>query len=115
MTTTTTARKSDEQLVRLRETGVSVVEAHLFQGRSLRRIISMATSHLHIQGKVDPEIPFFLEHTEWVKPYVAGFYAHKYEDRMITREEAKERLEELLAYELASTNDRLDGQEGSEE
>lgn len=56
--------------------------------------------HLQIQGKVDPEIPFFLEHSEWIKPYVAGFFAHKYERRNITRQEAIDRLDELLAYEL---------------
>lgn len=56
--------------------------------------------HLQVQGKVDPQIPFFLEHSEWAKPYVAGFYAHKYEGRNITREEANERLGELLTYEF---------------
>ena len=34
--------------------------------------------HLHIQGKVDPETPFFLEHSEWLKPFVGGFLAKKY-------------------------------------
>lgn len=57
--------------------------------------------HLQVQGKVDPEIPFFLEHSEWAKPYMAGFYAQKYEGRTITREEATLRMEELLAWELA--------------
>lgn len=56
--------------------------------------------HLQVQGKVDPEQPFFLEHSEWLKPYVAGFYAHKYEKRNITPAEAMERMSELLAYEL---------------
>ena len=56
--------------------------------------------HLEIQGKVDPRIPGFLEHSEWFKPYAAGFYAKKYEGRDITREEAMTRLDELLAYEL---------------
>ena len=55
--------------------------------------------HLHIQGKVDPEQPWIFEHAEWLKPYVAGFYASKYEGRNITRQEAMERLDELLAYE----------------
>lgn len=55
--------------------------------------------HLQVQGKVDPEIPYFLEHSDWLKPYVAGFYAHKYEGRNITREEAQVRMGELLAYE----------------
>ena len=56
--------------------------------------------HLQVQAKVDPEIPYFLEHSEWAKPYVAGFYALKYEGRNITREEVEERLEELLGLEL---------------
>lgn len=56
--------------------------------------------HLVIQGRVDPDIPYFLEHSEWAKPYVAGFYAKKYEGRNITREEAIRRMDELLAYEL---------------
>lgn len=55
--------------------------------------------HLTVQGSVKPETPWFLEHSEWFKPYVAGFYAHKYEGREITREEAAQRLDELLAYE----------------
>lgn len=55
--------------------------------------------HLTIQGSVKPEIPYFLEHSAWAKPYIAGFYAHKYEGRMITREEAEARMEELLAHE----------------
>lgn len=55
--------------------------------------------HLHIQGKVDPEVPFFFEHSEWLKPYVAGFYAKKYEGKDLSREEVEARLEELLSYE----------------
>lgn len=55
--------------------------------------------HLSIQTKVDPNTPWMLEHSDWFKPCVAGFYAHKYEGRNITREEAESRLEELLAYE----------------
>lgn len=56
--------------------------------------------HLKIQCRVDPRVPWFLEHSEWFKPYVAGFYAMKYEGRSITRDEAMSRLNELLAYEL---------------
>lgn len=55
--------------------------------------------HLHIQGKVDPEQPWMFEHSAWLKPYVAGFYAKKYEGKNITREEAESRLTTLLAYE----------------
>ncbi len=55
--------------------------------------------HLQVQAKVDPETPFFFPHSEWMKPYVAGFYASKYEGVMLTREQVMVRLEELLAYE----------------
>ena len=61
-----------------------------------------AICHLKIQGKVDPHIPFFLPHSDWIKPFVAGFYAHKYEGKMLSREEVEARLDELLAYELAT-------------
>lgn len=55
--------------------------------------------HLKIQAKVDPEIPWMLEHSEWIKPYVAGFYAWKYEGLLISRDEAIARLDELLKWE----------------
>lgn len=56
--------------------------------------------HLQVQSKVDPNIPFFLEHSEWAKPYIAAFYARKYEGKLISREEAVSRMDELLGYEL---------------
>jgi 5-methylcytosine-specific restriction endonuclease McrA len=55
--------------------------------------------HLSFQGRVDPEQPYMFEHADWLKPYVAGFYAWKYEHRMITREDAMIQLDALLAYE----------------
>lgn len=59
--------------------------------------------HLQVQGKVDPEIPYFLEHSEWIKPYIAGLYAKKYEGREITRKEAESSLQKLLGYETKTT------------
>lgn len=56
--------------------------------------------HLSFQARVNPEQPYMFEHSAWLKPYVAGFYAWKYEGRYITRAEAVERLDQLLAYEL---------------
>ncbi len=56
--------------------------------------------HLQIQAKVDPEQPWFLEHSEWFKFYAAGFYAAKYEGRNISEAEARQRLDELLSYEF---------------
>ena len=55
--------------------------------------------HLQVQAKVDPETPYFLEHADWLKPYVAGFYAWKYEGNQITMEEAVKRMDELLKHE----------------
>lgn len=55
--------------------------------------------HLTIQGKVQMDRVWPHEHSEWFKPYVAGFYAWRYEQRNITRAEAEERMDELLAYE----------------
>lgn len=34
--------------------------------------------HLRIQGRVVMARPWFLPHSEWFKPYVAGFYAHQH-------------------------------------
>ena len=34
--------------------------------------------HLQIQNKVVMERRWMFEHSEWFRPYVAGFYAHKY-------------------------------------
>jgi 5-methylcytosine-specific restriction endonuclease McrA len=55
--------------------------------------------HLQIQAKVDPEQPYMFEHSDWLKPYVAGFYAKKYEGKQVTMKQAKNRLEKLLSYE----------------
>jgi 5-methylcytosine-specific restriction endonuclease McrA len=55
--------------------------------------------HLRFQGRVNPFTPYFLEHSAWFKLYAAGFYAFKYECQQITRAEAEDRLDQLLAYE----------------
>jgi transcription elongation factor Elf1 len=55
--------------------------------------------HLRFQATVDPHVVFVLEHSDWYKPYVAGFYAFKYLKLELTREETVARLDELLALE----------------
>jgi hypothetical protein len=55
--------------------------------------------HLHIQKKVVMERVFPFEHTDWFKPYAAGWYAHAYLGQEVTRDEAMERLDELLGLE----------------
>ena len=56
--------------------------------------------HLSIQSRVVLDRPWVMtEHSEWFRPYVAGFYARKYLDVDLARDEVMERLDELLALE----------------
>ena len=64
--------------------------------------------HLSVQARVNPEQAFFADHSEWIKPYVAGFYASKYLGEELKRDEVEERLEELLNLELAIFEERLE-------
>jgi hypothetical protein len=55
--------------------------------------------HLQIQGKVVMERIWPWPHTDWFRPYVAGYYAHVYLREDLTRDEVTSRLDELLALE----------------
>ena len=55
--------------------------------------------HLSIQGRVDLDRPWVFEHSDWFKPYVAGYYAWRYLGEHLTRDQVEGRLEELLALE----------------
>jgi len=55
--------------------------------------------HLSVQGRVNPDQRYFLEHSAWLKPYVAGYYAFKYEGEQLSREQVMARLDQLLAHE----------------
>lgn len=52
--------------------------------------------HLNIQARVDMERVFFFEHSEWFKPYAAGFYAFR-NGLPHDRESVVARLDEYLA------------------
>jgi hypothetical protein len=58
--------------------------------------------HLIIQGRVKPAQIYVFEHSEWFKPYAAGYYALTYLGEDLTREQTMERLDELLALERVS-------------
>ena len=58
--------------------------------------------HLYIQGTVKMDQPFFLEHTDWMKPYAAGFYAFKYLREELPRDQVEAWMEELLALECVA-------------
>lgn len=58
--------------------------------------------HLTIQGRVLMARVWPWEHTEWFRPYVAGYYATVYLGESLTREQVYRRLDELLALERAA-------------
>jgi hypothetical protein len=55
--------------------------------------------HLTIQGKVYLERPWKRNHSDWFKPYAAGWYAWSFLGQELTREQTMARLDELLALE----------------
>jgi hypothetical protein len=52
--------------------------------------------HLQIQAKVVMERTWMLEHSEWFKPYVAGYYAHEF-GKPDDKEYVMEHIDELIA------------------
>lgn len=59
--------------------------------------------HLEIQGRVRMEQIYPYEHSEWFKPYAAGYYAAAYLGEDLTREQTESRLSDLLDLELATS------------
>lgn len=57
--------------------------------------------HLTIQGRVRMERVYPWPHSDWFKPYVAGFYAFSYLGEDLDRASVDARLDELLSLELA--------------
>jgi hypothetical protein len=58
--------------------------------------------HLRIQGRVLMARVWPWEHSEWFRPYVAGYYASVYLGEELSRAEVEARLDELLALERAA-------------
>lgn len=56
--------------------------------------------HLTIQGRVHLARLYVHPHTEWFKPYAAGYYAFAYLGEELSRADAVARLDELLNLEL---------------
>jgi hypothetical protein len=52
--------------------------------------------HLTIQGRVKLNRPWLLDHSEWFRPYVAGYYAATLLGEELDRDETMSRLDELL-------------------
>lgn len=61
-------------------------------------LMAMCNScHLKTQSSVIPERPWILEHSEWAKPYIGGFYAWWFAKREPTREEVERDIDLFLA------------------
>jgi hypothetical protein len=58
--------------------------------------------HLQIQGKVRMEQVYPHEHSDWFKPYAAGYYAATYLGEDLTRKQTEIRLRQLLDLECRS-------------
>jgi hypothetical protein len=58
--------------------------------------------HLRVQQVVLMERVWPWPHSDWFKPYAAGWYAHAYLGEDLTREQTVQRLDELLALERAA-------------
>lgn len=63
--------------------------------------------HLRMQRAVVMGRVYNYEHSEWFKPFAAGFYAWKYHGEDLSREETMSRLDELLALEHRFTQETL--------
>lgn len=53
--------------------------------------------HLSIQGRVKMRRPYFLPHSDWFRPYAAGFYAFAFLGEDLSRDQVTERMSGLLA------------------
>jgi hypothetical protein len=53
--------------------------------------------HLHIQGKVIMHQPFMFDHSDWFKPYVAGYYAHQ-NSLPENKQDVMKNMDDLLEY-----------------
>lgn len=58
--------------------------------------------HLQIQGRVQMARVWPWEHSEWFRPYVAGYYAWVYLGENLDRDGVEARMGELLALERAA-------------
>lgn len=64
------------------ETGYTLTTHHLDLDKSNCRWWNLAAlcqrCHLHIQSKVVMERTWYLPHSEWFRPFVAGYYAFRF-------------------------------------
>lgn len=83
---------------------------HLLRGNDAKRnlrwwnLVSLCQRcHLRVQRQVDMHRVYPWPHTDWFRPYAAGWYAWAYLGEHLTRDAVMARLDELLALEGAPT------------
>lgn len=85
------------------ETGFCLTVHHLDMDKANSRWWNLAPlcqrCHLRIQARVKMHQVYIFEHSTWFKPYAAGYYAWKYQQRDLSRNEVMAELEALLALE----------------
>lgn len=95
---------------KLRQLTVHHLDGDKSNGRWWNLLALCQLCHLTIQGKCIPERPFLWEHSDWFKPYAAGFYAYWYGLTETTREQVSRDLDFYLQmgqpwlYERAATD-----------
>jgi hypothetical protein len=86
--------------------GYSLTVDHLSGDKADNRWFNLAAlcqrCHLSVQGRVILERPWMFEHSAWFRPYVAGYYAWRYLELELTREEVEARLDELVRLEAVT-------------
>ena len=91
----------DDECLHLRDGKQRVLTVHHLDGdKSNCRWWNLAAlcqaDHLKIQAQVIMAQTYQLPHTDWFKPYVAGFYAFTLMGEDLSREAVMDRLDELL-------------------
>lgn len=83
------------------DTGYTLTVHHLDMNPSNNRWWNLLAlcqrCHLHIQGKLHLDQPYMFDHSDWFKPYVAGYYAFQHghpDDRTFV----EAHLDKLLDY-----------------
>lgn len=82
---------------------------HLLHGHEAKRnlcwwnlVALCQRCHLTIQGKVVMQQIWPWEHSEWFKPYAAGWYAWTYLGQNLTPQQVTDRMPALLSLELTT-------------
>jgi hypothetical protein len=89
--------KENEEWLRSLNFGVHHFDGDKSNSRWWNLMALCNSCHLKIQSGVIPERQWLFEHSEWMKPYVSGFYAFWFASLEVTREEVDRDVDHYLA------------------